>query len=70
MRGSVAVYNEVSRSIRQFLQAIPDGPLLEGLRNQRGRGRNDYPVQVLGEENDPSRSMPEKVGELHAKLKA
>jgi len=44
--------------------------LLEGFCNQRGRGRNDYPVQVLGEENDPSRSMPEKVGELHAKLKA
>ncbi len=35
------------KTIRQFLQAIPDGPLLEGLRNWRGRGRNDYPVHVL-----------------------
>ena len=35
------------KTVRQFLQAIPDGPLLEGLRNQRGRGRNDYPVHVL-----------------------
>ena len=29
------------KTVRQFLQAIPDGPLLEELRNQRGRGRND-----------------------------
>ena len=35
------------RTVRQFLEAIPDGPLLEGLRRQRGRGRNDYPVHVL-----------------------
>jgi hypothetical protein len=35
------------RTVRQFLEAIPDGPLLEGLRLQRGRGRNDYPVHVL-----------------------
>ena len=35
------------KTVRQFLQAIPDGILLEGLRNQRGRGRNDYPVHVL-----------------------
>jgi hypothetical protein len=35
------------KTVRQFLQAIPDGALLEGLRSQRGRGRNDYPVHVL-----------------------
>ena len=35
------------KTVRQFLQSIPDGPLLDGLRNQRGRGRNDYPVHVL-----------------------
>lgn len=35
------------KTIREFLAAIGDGPLLEGLRNWRGRGRNDYPVHVL-----------------------
>ena len=35
------------KTIRQFIESITDGPLLEGLRNWRGRGRNDYPVQVL-----------------------
>ena len=35
------------KTVMQFLEAIPDGPLLEGLRNWRGRGRNDYPVEVL-----------------------
>jgi len=35
------------RSVHDFLKAIPDGPLLEGLRSRRGRGRNDYPVHVL-----------------------
>lgn len=35
------------KTIREFLAAIPDGPLLEGLRSWRGRGRNDYPVHVL-----------------------
>ena len=34
-------------TIRRLLEAIPDGPLLEGLRTWRGRGRNDYPVAVL-----------------------
>jgi hypothetical protein len=33
-------------TIRHFLQSIPDGKLLEGLRRHRGRGRNDCPVQV------------------------
>jgi hypothetical protein len=35
------------KTIRDFLEAIPDGALLDGLRTQRGRGRNDYPVHVL-----------------------
>jgi len=34
-------------TIRRLFDAIPDGPLLEGLRAWRGRGRNDYPVAVL-----------------------
>ena len=32
---------------KQFLASIPDAQLLEGLRQHRGRGRNDYPVHVL-----------------------
>lgn len=35
------------KTIKVFLDAIPDGPLLESLRRQRGKGRNDYPVHVL-----------------------
>lgn len=35
------------KTVREFLHAMPDGRLLEGLRAQRGRGRNDYPVHVL-----------------------
>jgi len=35
------------KTVREFLAAIPDGPLLDGLRSWRGRGRNDYPVHVL-----------------------
>ena len=35
------------KTIREFLAAVPDGRLLEGLRTCRGRGRNDYPVRVL-----------------------
>ena len=34
-------------TLRRLLEAIPDGPLLEGLRAWRGHGRNDYPVGVL-----------------------
>lgn len=33
-------------TIRQFLRSIPDAKLLEGLRQHRGRGRNDCPVQA------------------------
>ena len=35
------------RTLREFLQAVPDGRLLEALRHARGRGRDDYPVHVL-----------------------
>lgn len=34
-------------TVRQFLKALPDGPLLESLRAWRGKGRNDYPVATL-----------------------
>jgi hypothetical protein len=34
-------------SVKQLLASLPDGPLLAGLREHRGRGRNDYPVSVL-----------------------
>jgi hypothetical protein len=34
-------------TLRRLYEVIPDGPLLEGLRTYRGRGRNDYPVAVL-----------------------
>jgi hypothetical protein len=34
-------------TLRRLFESIPDGPLLEGLRTYRGRGRNDYPVGVL-----------------------
>ncbi len=33
------------KTIKQFIESITDGPLLEGLRQQRGRGRNDYPAR-------------------------
>ena len=35
------------KTVRQFLESIPDAPLLDGLQQWRGRGRNDYPVHVL-----------------------
>jgi len=34
-------------TIRDALAAVPDQPLLEGLRAARGRGRDDYPVTRL-----------------------
>jgi len=34
-------------TIRAFLDAVPDGALLESLRQARGKGRDDYPVHVL-----------------------
>ena len=35
------------KTIRDFLAAIPDGKLLEGLRTWRGKGRDEYPVSKL-----------------------
>ena len=35
------------KSIRILLEAIPDHALLESLRDARGKGRDDYPVEVL-----------------------
>ena len=35
------------KSIRLLLEAIPDHSLLESLRVARGKGRDDYPVEVL-----------------------
>jgi hypothetical protein len=35
------------KTIKQFLQSVPDAKLLESLRQWRGRGRDDYPVSVL-----------------------
>jgi hypothetical protein len=34
-------------TIQRFLAAIPDAPLLESLRQARGHGRDDHPVEVL-----------------------
>jgi Transposase DDE domain/Transposase domain (DUF772) len=35
------------KSIRLLLEAIPDQALLKSLRDARGKGRDDYPVEVL-----------------------
>jgi hypothetical protein len=35
------------RTIRDFLDAVPDAALLAGLRAARGHGRDDYPVERL-----------------------
>jgi hypothetical protein len=35
------------KTLHAFLDAIPDGPLLEGLNRARGKGRQDFPVRVL-----------------------
>jgi len=35
------------KSIRILLEAIPDQALLQALRTARGKGRDDYPVEVL-----------------------
>lgn len=34
-------------AIKQFLVSVPDAKLLAGLRQHRGRGRDDYPVHAL-----------------------
>jgi hypothetical protein len=33
-------------TVRQFLQSVPDGELLDSLRRWRGKGRDDYPIGV------------------------
>jgi hypothetical protein len=35
------------QSLRVLLEAIPDQALLDALRGSRGKGRDDYPVEVL-----------------------
>src|ERR1043165_1632116 len=35
------------KSIRLLLEPIPDQALLQSLREARGKGRDDYPVEVL-----------------------
>jgi hypothetical protein len=35
------------QTIKDLLAVLPDGKLLDSLRNARGKGRNDYPVLVL-----------------------
>jgi hypothetical protein len=35
------------KSVRILLEAIPDHALLQSLRTARGKGRDDYPVEVL-----------------------
>jgi len=35
------------QSLRLLLETIPDQPLLQSLRAARGKGRDDYPVEVL-----------------------
>ena len=35
------------KTIKELLAAMPDGKLLDSLRNARRKGRNDYPVGVL-----------------------
>ena len=35
------------RTLKRLLEALPDAALLDGLRQMRGRGRDDYPVRAL-----------------------
>jgi hypothetical protein len=35
------------KSLRLLLETVPDGELLASLRDARGKGRDDYPVEVL-----------------------
>ncbi len=35
------------KTVRAFLEAVPDAPLLDSLQRARGKGRDDYPVYVL-----------------------
>ena len=36
------------RTVREFLEGLPDAKLLAALDRWRGKGRDDYPVHVLG----------------------
>ena len=36
------------RTVREFLEGLPDAKLLAALDRWRDRGRDDYPVRVLG----------------------
>jgi hypothetical protein len=35
------------QTVRTFLEAIPDAPLIDSLQRARGRGRDDYPIVAL-----------------------
>ncbi len=35
------------QTVRTFLEAIPDAPLIDSLQRARGKGRDDYPIVVL-----------------------
>ena len=35
------------QTVRTFLEAIPDAPLIDSLQRARGNGRDDYPIVVL-----------------------
>jgi Transposase DDE domain/Transposase domain (DUF772) len=35
------------QTVRTFLEAIPDAPLIDSLQRARGHGRDDYPIVVL-----------------------
>ncbi len=35
------------QTVHEVLRSIPDEPLLQALREHRGRGRNEYPVETL-----------------------
>src|SRR5215210_4596813 len=34
-------------TLRQLLEVLPDQALLDGLRQARGKGRDDFPIPVL-----------------------
>jgi hypothetical protein len=34
------------QTLRAFVDALPDGPLLEGLQLARGKGRGDFPISI------------------------
>jgi hypothetical protein len=60
-------WDELERSpslaaIRETLAAIPDGPLLEALRQRRHNGCDKYPIHVLwGEWHEVKRNVSERM---------